>query len=536
MSTGVAYEIVYHFLRLVVSFATSSTKTLRGRSLKFTTRPTTPSVRDNAVLIIHECKKKSPIVVKHIFDNGAVRPQTISGASDYQYLPSLCPTDVNDEKLLKLANNGVVSLEKLYYLLRGPDKGLKCRNNQPSQFQQLPISVSIGQAAFVAQPPLSKSHDSTELYVKTQLKYKNGIISTQYFHSRCLTLNRAFIAGSAAVDVRHIDINCGICLFSKNSLSTSPGHGNPTGESFVIPHIPRNTRATLYELEIIARLSCSIADVVGIVRHAQQNFVATISVNIDIPEFQYYWTACELLERNVVTVSYAQAWIAAIDKRRSQLAAVIISFLRTMLKHRHLPGVQIRVTPGTEAAALLVKQKVASGYPVLLEDLLQALKSVGTDAAEWSVFLQHLDLKHHPLNVPALGKLMYVYKSVKPAIRTDSSADTDNGRDEFGNCLLLQIDDINEWRILDQAKKFLKSYSKKRADAGEEIFLAGLFPMQKIFAVGEGRSDLYLQDPGPLLRWDKETEDIDPLDVIGSAYGQWIKTELRRACLGAGLN
>lgn len=83
-------------------------------------------------------------------------------------------------------------------------------------------------------------------------------------------------------------------------------------------------------------------------------------------------------------------------------------------------------------------------------------------------------------------------------------------------------------------KKFLKRYSKQVFDNSTEPISAGLFPIQKIFASGSGRSDLYIDDPTFNLCLDPEKTIIDPFDVIGTTYGLLMGEHMRRLCLQEG--
>lgn len=290
----------------------------------------------------------------------------------------------------------------------------------------------------------------------------------------------------------------------------------------------------MYELEIITRLSSAIADTVGLVGDRDTSCDTPINIHIDIPDLQYYWTACELLQRNLVTISYAQSWIAAIDERRNQLQFVMTSMIRTLLRDRPLCGVKVNITSGTEAAGSLVKEKISGTVPSL-QEVISALRSQGRDAAQWGELFDHLDPRDQPLNVGALGPLMYVFKTVKPALLYQPlQSANQNSHETPGRRLIIQVDNVNERRILNRAKTSLKKYARQRYGNAEEPIIVGLFPMQRIFVAGPGRSDLYYRDPGSRLCLDPDKTIISPLDIIGATYGLRIKEQLRLSCLRAG--
>jgi hypothetical protein len=63
-----------------------------------------------------------------------------------------------------------------------------------------------------------------------------------------------------------------------------------------------------------------------------------------------------------------------------------------------------------------------------------------------------------------------------------------------------------------------------------EPIAVGLFPIQKIFASGSGRSDLYIDDPTFHLSLDPKKTMIDPFDFIGTTYGLSMGKYMRHLC------
>ncbi|CAI7657871.1 unnamed protein product [Penicillium pancosmium] len=470
-----------------------------------------------AISVIHgNSKAQSPsIVVNHCLSLNIDGRQFIPGATGYSFIN---PSDANteDERLKKRLNKSMDSLEKLRHLLRGTTKSM-ATNSQQMSTEMTPMST-VEKECFISSPQISdeqKDIDMTQIYSKLFIRFSNGLTSAQFFNSHCSTIKTAHLNASSPTQFQHIDINTGICLFSKSLLLSSPGNGQSINvhDNFVVPPLPQNDKPTVYELEIIVRLSSAIADTVALIGspHCKET---PISINIDIPDFQYYWTACELLQHNLVSVEFAQKWIR-----------------RSLLRARQLPAVAITITPGTEAAVALVEESVALGIVPSLENILTALQTQGDDAARWKEFLYHLDQKSRPSTVGDLSRLIYVFKAVRPILKTHSNRYSDNIN---GRNLLIQVDDVNEWRILDNAKKFLKRYSKQVFDNSNEPISVGLFPIQKIFASGSGRSDLYLDDPTFNLCLDPEKTIIDPFDVIGTTYGLLMGGYMRRLCLQEG--
>ena len=99
-------------------------------------------------------------------------------------------------------------------------------------------------------------------------------------------------------------MNSGLCLFSKFALGLDDR--DPTGE----PQLPLDAEPTLYGIEIIARMASAIADWVTMLRGSDRSNTlprCPLSINIDVPDFQYYWSDCELLERNIVSMAFVEA-------------------------------------------------------------------------------------------------------------------------------------------------------------------------------------------------------------------------------------
>lgn len=470
-------------------------------------------------------------MLSHLLDDGQANFQVLPGALGYQYIGGSGGSPLlAGDKCLKQLNKGIGSLEKLCQLI-----GSKVGDNPASP-------LSIGQGGFVSIPhcdDAKKALDMTDIYTKLQIQFSKGLISTQYFHPRSFTIKQTLLKETTPVHFNRIEINTGICLFSQRVLSTSPGHGKSpdTGDQLAIPPIPTSLRLTLYELETITRMSLAVADVVGLVGNVYKNCDTPIQINIDVPDFQYYWTACELLETRMVTVEYAKSWIEAIDCRKNQLEKIMKSVLRKLLMDRHISGVKIATSSGTEAAANLVKKQLETGSIPSFEEALDALRSKGDDAEMWRLFLDNLDSRQQPSDFASLGRLMYVFKTIKPALANHDISLSEKMNEEIPNRrLIIQVDDIHEWKILDRAKSFIKEYSKRLPNHEPESLMLGLFPIQKIFAAGPGRSDLYLEDPGFNLRLSPEGRIVSPMDVITATYGEHIGNHVRRSCLQVGLS
>ncbi|OQE19331.1 hypothetical protein PENFLA_c019G03731 [Penicillium flavigenum] len=499
----------------------SSRPTLESKGLDWVYDP-------KQISIIHRYESKPSVALNYVLDDGQPDFQVLPGALGYQYI-GRSSVLLPDDKRLKQLKKCTVSLEKLCQLL-----GSEVKDSHAS-------SVVIGQGGFISTPHLEdmkKAMDMTDIYTKLEVRFSNGMTSTQYIHPRCFTIKQALLKEAGPVRFNRIEINSGICLFSKGVLATSPGHGQSTdtGNQLAIPPLPKHNRLTIYELETITRMSSAIADTVGLIGAAYKSRDTPVQVNIDVPDLQYYWTACDLFGRGLVSVEYVKSWIEAIDRRKKQLGSIMTSVLRKMLMDRHICDVNIAISSGTEAAITLVREKMETESITSLEEILDALRSRGSDSEMWRLFLDNLDSRQQPSDMESLGRLIYVFKSIKPALAKQRVTSFQKPIDVPNRMLIIQVDDVHEWKILDRAKSFIKEYSKTLPGSAHESVMLGLFPIQKIFSAGPGRSDLYLEDPGFKLRMSSGRRLVGPMDIISATYGEHIGNHVRRSCLLEGLS
>ena len=479
----------------------------------------------HTVSIVHPNPNGSSSVVNHSFADECDL-QDVPGATGYKLLTKKTEPVVDDKRLLKPIRKGTASLEKVCQLLqRSPSYSHPHPHYDATETHPV---VTIGDGAFIFCPGLEdeqKDLSMIQIYTKVQLRYNNGLSSTQYYHPYSSAIKPTHLTNPGPF--RRIDINSGICLFSKASLGVEPGNTQiiSDDEKTVIPLLPHNIQPTLYELESIMRLSSAMADTVALVRQSNHSSESVISVNIDIPDFQYYWTACELFENGLVDLEYTRAWIAAIDKRRSQLGNIMTTMIRSMIGERQVDDIAINITPGTEPVVELIKSKLDSGETPSMEEIVSALKSQGPDAARWRGMFDNMDPRDHPTNMIDLGRIAYVFKVVRAALERENDKSDCNRKN-----LVIQVDNIAEWRILMRSKDFLKRYFKSLPKGVEEDILIGLFPMERIFLAGSNRSELYSNDTNTGLCLDEQKVTISPLDIVSATYGLHMGKLLQLLC------
>ncbi|KAJ5656613.1 hypothetical protein N7507_008563 [Penicillium longicatenatum] len=492
------------FQILYAAFRAENGKPSKPLSLE-SPNPDLPSSK-TALSVVH-CNDVGPAVVaQHSLSDEIKHPQVLPGAMSYRLLNSI--DAIEDAHLKKHMRKGTTAIETLERLLQRVSP-----EGSPA--------VNIGKSAFICSPQMSEENhcfNMSEVFNEVQLQYNNGFKSTQYFNARFSAIKPKLLKGPSPIRFKSIHINSGMCLGSKAALAMSPGHGQ--GDDCVIPKVPENEDPTLYELETIARLATGIADAAALFGGCSDPHTA-ISVSLDVPDFQYYWTVWELFEKKLVTMRYVQDWMSAIKRRRSQLQNIMVSTIYKLLLDRGIGDIKVNLASSTGAAVELLQERSLSGVVPSLEELLSAIQTQGTHSAQWGEFLTHLEAGEQPSTGTDLGKLMYVFEAVKYALA--QSPTNGNPQEAHGERLIIFLDDTAECRIFNRATKFIKRYS-------EETTMIGLFPLQQILAAGHGRSDLYMNCPGTDLRLERGETRINLFDVIRMTYGRQTATLLQRSC------
>lgn len=300
----------------------------------------------------------------------------------------------------------------------------------------------------------------TEVFSKIQLRFKNGTLSTQHVHVRNSKGLRN-LQKSTTGPLRSIAISTGMCLFSRALV---PSFGSPDDNSSDECRMPlpcAQTDLTIYELETMIRLASTIADVVGILKHHAETERLSIVVNVDIPDVQYYWPAIELFRKGTISEAHLKSWFATVDERRCKLRCFFEAAINELLESRLLPAIRIVLAQGTESVRRYYKRVTALTAIPSLEDLLDILKGDEQTSNTWSTFLKSAGSKFGPTNIQDLGYIMHVFNALSPVfwnkhrtIHGESEPDLENHKPQ----LLLQIDDIIEWKVFARAQNVLKAY------------------------------------------------------------------------------
>lgn len=498
-----------------------------------------------ALCLVHDGGMAPSKVVTHKLCGSADGGQMFQGASGYSFHTDMQPaTSILQNRLLKR----VASLAQLLDAF------------QNGQAHRSPASTRPPGTLldyFIARPDWrseERESDMTDIFVGVQFDGWGGPPSKQYIETRFCHIRRPCPAPNqrlATTDTKphcspssrpykSININTGMCMFSRSALAPSAGDtslGRSSANRSGIPPLPSCVDLTLYELEMVARLSTTIADILYTIHGGQEQCGTQISVNIDLPDLQYHWTACDLFRVGLVDVNYVRKWMAAIELRRNQLGAALIEMISAALAVRGLSGMDVTVQlgSGTEEAVALLKARTAVGQVPTLSEVIGVLRERGSEAGEWQVFLDSLEMRDRPSSVADLGKLMYIFKTVKSVLvsRTTNQASTSHASDNLVENFIIQINDITDWRIYDKSKSFLKRYCRTHGGTVGDVTIAGVFPLQRVFLAGSGRSNLYEEESayGYAANRDADVPSVDPLDIVSQTYGADIAQQLQNSLL-----
>jgi hypothetical protein len=370
-------------------------------------------------------------------------------------------------------------------------------------------SVHVGPDAFVSQFTTERKECMTNVFPKLSLQYSNGLSASYHVHARNLKS-----AGSLESWPRSICFNIGMCLFSESLVSSLRNHEDAT------------TRAewTLYELETMIRLSSMVADAIGLLRTDDGSGVPLVDVHVDLPDVQYYWTAFELLQQGRITNGEVQNWMKAVDTRRDEIWLRLRDLILDMLNARGLAPVKVSLADGTTSLRGLLIKSLKDGKFPSIDECLFSLRTEGPQASSWNEFLEHMDETSRPRSLDSLSHLIHIYNTVRPALSRPRAATTCIAPWIPGRPLLLVVvDNISEWDIFHDTKRYLQGYhAQLRKDLEVKdlgVHVLGLFPLQRIFVKGDERSSLWARCPGSRLRVNDCDSLQTPAKIVENVYG-----------------
>lgn len=235
--------------------------------------------------------------------------------------------------------------------------------------------------------------------------------STQYLHFACptLKLEDAIVDRNGHSRYDSISITSGICLFSNNirkACDLARGNLNLTPLNYPKP--------TIYEIEFIARAAPAIADLACtlLARNKACGISSPLSINLDIPTWQYYKAIDSSLEQGLCTAADALFYIEAVERRHDQISAVFEKAIRYACSDRGQAPV-INTSSRINSASACIKSALTAGFRPGFEDVMQELHE--EKGGVWRQFLELIPAKERPEDFQSLGLLFYVYQAMKTA-------------------------------------------------------------------------------------------------------------------------
>ncbi|KAJ5775778.1 uncharacterized protein N7511_000789 [Penicillium nucicola] len=509
-----------------------------------TIQPIFHSNNSTLVAVLRENQYQSSVTY-HKLDDDRLIPDVLG----YSYLQDVIDQG-NKQSSGKLHARVIQAYSKIHSLLTPTTKFstigsyTKAREHQISS-----VVLHDKRCAFMERlepPPNTKSTTVNTVFAQVNLQTPIGPSLDQFVNCRSSNIKANDLKDSANGLYRPITISTGICLFSSRLLGFIPTNGlstsNDTAKT-VIPPLPYSTAPTFYELETCARMAMTIA---GLALTASTGGVAgsrPIVVRLDVPSLQYYCYPLELLEAGLVSFEYVEEWFRLVDRRHRQVATLL---KETIIEEVGRRGghVQVEVTSGTIAATQLLRLCVLDRRELPnVNDMLFVLEWIGPYQAAWREFLELSGDSQRPKDLRSLALMAYVFEVMYPALHQATTKSRHGQGEQSGRPLLIQVDDIAEWRIFDRADKLLKRLKERRH--GLDALLVGVFPSPRIFtSEDQGRSTLFLHDPGlkisqicsPSSDGEKGSSVVGPLDVIGQVYGREIQETLVRLTKKRGLS
>lgn len=450
----------------------------------------------------------------------------------------------NAKSLQKLHRRAVEGYSKIHRLLTGSPLSLqqqqKTRNDAGIFQVPAQLHVALGDNSLVETlepPPNTKADVVINVFNEVRFSHLDGPQTLHFVHCRSSNIKEKDFSDFQS-NPPPITINTGVCLFSACVLGFIPTHGVSDSQvdgasASTVPLLPYSTKATMYEMESIARLATTIADVVATARMGPANS-QLIRVHLDVPTLQYYCYPLELFKQGLVDKHYVLQWLWLVDRRHDQIEAVF----RDAVIHesnRRGSSVQVELISGTQAAAEISRHCVLSeNRTPTMKEIFHALERTGPHQALWRKLLSLLDGYEVPRDIRGVSLLGYIFEVLRPFL-AQTAIETENPESlplepemeqSHQRPLMIQVDDIAEWRIFDRANKLLKKFKQSRGQqSGVDPLLVGVFPSQRIFTrESDGRSSLFLHDPEDCIVQAAESETtrtrpMQPVDVIGRVYG-----------------
>ncbi len=288
----------------------------------------------------------------------------------------------------------------------------------------------------------------------------------------------------------HINIVFGTCLFDNESVQLVSGdrrYAFLDGKSkslhqTSIDEISVDKAWTLYEMELITRLSHCIADTVSAL-----NGQTTVTVWYNIPRVEYYTYLLEPFEAGNISPSCMERYFDVVDERHNLVVQQCIRQIRSIAKNIPVvsganPSVEISSAESFSCLENLIRHNVAHGR-------VPSLKDAKTLLAEtyplWVQVLAH----NSPERFFDLALLNWCYEYLAAGQAVSRPGDT----------LGLAIESYGEARILDN----LKLVMEKMPHAPRSCCVHAMYPLKQVaLYIGDDTvaADLYRKRPHPNVK------------------------------------
>ncbi|MDD5227283.1 MAG: hypothetical protein PHN45_10820 [Methylococcales bacterium] len=256
----------------------------------------------------------------------------------------------------------------------------------------------------------------------------------------------------------HINLIFGICLFDNESVflvsEDNQKHrfldvGNPSLSKIKIDKILIDTDWTLYEIELITRLTRCIADAAVSLKEK-----TTVTVKYNIPRVEYYCYLLQSFESGNINISNLLQWFDAVDERYERVVQTSIKMIQKNLKFASIDIIPANTFGDLES---FIRHNVTSGKIPSLQD---AMRLMAEKYPLWNKILNHFK----PQNFVDLTRLSYVYEYISAGKSVSRHDDT----------LCLAIEAYHEYPILDYAKLYIESAH------ANSVHVHAMYPMKQI--------------------------------------------------------
>jgi hypothetical protein len=193
------------------------------------------------------------------------------------------------------------------------------------------VHVTVSPGGLVGGYPMEHHAWATNriaYFVKTKSDFSASLTptniasSTRLMHFSESTPQAVLQSFLSTSSVRSVTILSGICLSSSKTMTTAITDG-----PIVDPKGLEYNRASLYELEYIARSAPAIADLAIASRPAAESaeypdgkqICQPVHICLDVPSFHYYQSVDELLQSGRCGFDEALRWLRAIEKHHEQI-------------------------------------------------------------------------------------------------------------------------------------------------------------------------------------------------------------------------